>query len=110
MHTTFVSRRRIADEFLPLMQAKGKRRTKVSVCLGTNCYLKGSQDVLNTLLYHVQEAGLDNQIDVRAAFCMEECEHGPNAIIDDEHIHECIAAKVIDVLENRVENEEKRER
>jgi len=107
LHTTYQSRRRIVDEVLPLMQAHGNRRTKVSVCLGTNCYLKGSQEVLNTLLYHVESAGLDNQIDVRAAFCMEQCEHGPNAIVNGQIIHECVAASVITAVENHVESEEK---
>jgi NADH-quinone oxidoreductase subunit G len=110
LHTSFQSRRRIMDEVLPLMQAGGSRKTKVSVCLGTNCYLKGSQEVLNTLLYHVQETGLENQIDVRAAFCMEECEHGPNAIVNGEHVHQCVAANVIEILENRIESEDKHEK
>jgi NADH-quinone oxidoreductase subunit G len=109
LHTTYQSRRRIADEVLPLMQARGSRKTKVSVCLGTNCYLKGSQEVLNTLLYHVQATGLENQIDVRAAFCMEECEHGPNAQVDGEHVHQCLAANVVEILESRIESEDKRE-
>jgi NADH-quinone oxidoreductase subunit G len=110
LHTTFQSRHRILDEVLPLMQAHGSRKTKVSVCLGTNCYLKGSQEVLSTLLSHVQATGLENQIDVRAAFCMEECECGPNAIVDGEHIHECLAANVIEILENRIEGEDNREK
>ncbi len=110
LHTSYQSRHRIVDEFLPLMQARGSRKNKVSVCLGTNCYLKGSQEVLKTLLYHVQATGLDNQIDVRAAFCMDECECGPNAIVDGEHIHDCLAANVIEILENHVESEDKREK
>jgi NADH-quinone oxidoreductase subunit G len=110
LHTTYQSRHRIVDEVLPLMQARGSRKTKVSVCLGTNCYLKGSQEVLNTLLYHVQATGLENQIDVRAAFCMEECEHGPNAMVDGEHVHQCLAANIIELLDNHVETEEKNER
>jgi len=110
LHTTYQSRHRITDEVLPLMQARGSRKTKVSVCLGTNCYLKGSQEVLNTLLYHVQATGLENQIDVRAAFCMEQCEHGPNATVDGECVHQCLAANVIEALNDRIESEEKRGR
>ena len=109
LHTTYQSRRRISDEVLPLMQGRGGKRTKVSVCLGTNCYLKGSQEVLNTLLNHAQATGLENKIDVRAAFCMEECEHGPNAIVDGEHVHQCRAADVIEMLDNHIVNEKKSE-
>jgi NADH-quinone oxidoreductase subunit G len=110
LHTTYQSRRRIVDEVLPLMQPCGSKRSKVSVCLGTNCYLKGSQEVLNTLLHHVRESGLEYRLDVRAAFCLEECEHGPNAVIDGEHVHQCMAANVIELLNNHIESEEKAER
>jgi NADH-quinone oxidoreductase subunit G len=109
LHTTFQSRRRIAEEVLPLMQGRGGERTKVSVCLGTNCYLKGSQDVLNSVLHHAQETGLENRLDVRAAFCLEQCEHGPNATIDGECMHHCTAEGVIDLLKNRIGSEEKGE-
>ncbi len=108
LHTTYQSRRRITDESLPLTQAQGNRKNKVSVCLGTNCYLKGSQEVLNTLLYHIQATGLENLVDVRAAFCMEECEHGPNAIVNGEHVHECMAGNIIEKLNERIESEERK--
>lgn len=109
LHTTFQSRRRISEEVLPLMQARGNHKTKVSVCLGTNCYLKGSQDVLNAVLRHAEETGLENRIDVRANFCMEECERGPNAIIDGKPVHDCTAWSVIELLDSEVESEEKEE-
>lgn len=91
------------------MQGRGSERTKVSVCLGTNCYLKGSQDVLNSVLHHAQETGLENRLDVRAAFCLEQCEHGPNATIDGECMHHCTSQGVIDLLNSRIENEKKGE-
>lgn len=105
LHTTYQSRRRIAEEILPLMQSPRCDKTRVSVCLGTNCYLKGSQDVLNAVLRHAQETGLENRLDVRAAFCFEECEHGPNATIDDEHVHRCTAENTIELLNDRVGTE-----
>jgi NADH-quinone oxidoreductase subunit G len=109
LHTTFQSRRRITEDVLPLIQAKGSDRTKLSVCLGTNCYLKGSQEVLNSVLRHAQETGLENRLDVRAAFCLEQCEQGPNATIDGECVHHCTAESVIDLLNDRIENEKKGE-
>ena len=57
LHTTYQSRRRIADESLPLMQSQGEDKLKVSVCLGTNCFLKGSQEVLNGVLRHAEQNG-----------------------------------------------------
>jgi len=109
LHTTYKSRRRIGEEVLPLMQSHGPDKTKVSVCLGTNCYLKGSQEVLNCVLHHAQETGLENRIDVRAAFCLEECEHGPNTVIDGEHIHNCTPDSTIEILNSRIDHDSKRE-
>ena len=44
LHTNYQSRRRIADESLLADAASGEDKLKVSVCLGTNCFLKGSQE------------------------------------------------------------------
>jgi len=105
LHTSYQSRRRIADESLSLTQAQGSEKTKVSVCLGTNCFLKGSQDVLNGVLRHCEQNGLEGRIDVRAGFCFEKCETGPTVMIDGEHVHHCTAAKAIEELNNRIETE-----
>ncbi len=105
LHTTYQSRHRITDESLPLMQSKDAGRVKVSVCLGTNCYLKGSQEVLNGVLRHAEQSGLEGRIDVRAGFCFEKCECGPTVMIDGEHVPHCTAAKAIEELNNRIESD-----
>jgi NADH-quinone oxidoreductase subunit G len=105
LHTTYQSRRRISEDVLPLMKAHGYAKTNVNVCLGTNCYLKGSQEVLNSVLRHSQEAGLENQLDVRAAFCLEQCEHGPNVVVDGEYIHHSTAESTIGLIDSRIESE-----
>jgi NADH-quinone oxidoreductase subunit G len=105
LHTTYQSRRRISQEVLPLIESHANDKTKVSVCLGTNCYLKGSQEVLNAVLRHAEETGLENQLEVRAAFCFEECEHGPNATIDVEHVHHCTVENTIELLNSHIGKE-----
>lgn len=103
LHTTYQSRRRITDESLPLMQSHDTDKVKVSVCLGTNCYLKGSQNTLNAVLRNAEEKGLENRLDVRAGFCFEKCESGPTVMIDGEHVHQCTAEKAIKVINSRIE-------
>jgi NADH-quinone oxidoreductase subunit G len=105
LHTGYQSRRRIADESLPLMESKEADKLKVSVCLGTNCFVKGSQDVLNGVLRHAEQNGLEGRLDVRAGFCFEQCEHGPNVMIDGECVHHCTAAKAIEALNSRIESD-----
>ena len=77
----------------------------MSVCLGTNCFLKGSQDVLNGVLRHAEQNGLENRLDVRAGFCFEKCETGPTAMIDGIHVPHATAAKAIEVLDSRIESD-----
>jgi NADH-quinone oxidoreductase subunit G len=105
LHTTYQSRRRIADESLSLTQPAGGDKLKVSVCLGTNCFLKGSQEVLNGVLRHAEQNGLEGRLDVRAGFCFEKCECGPTVMIGGEHIAHCTAAKAIEAINSRIEND-----
>ena len=105
LHTTYQSRRRIGDESLPLTHARGTDKIKVGVCLGTNCYLKGSQHVLNAVLRHADEKGLENRLDVRASFCFERCEHGPNVSIDGEGVCACTPENVIAMLNEKIEGD-----
>ena len=105
LHTSYKSRRRIADESLPLMQSKGEDKLKVSVCLGTNCFLKGSQEVLNGVLRHAEQNNLDGRLDVRAGFCFEKCECGPTVMINGEHVPHCTAAKAVKIINSKIEND-----
>ena len=44
LHTHYQNRRRIADERMLLGDGPEGRKVKVNVCVGTNCFLKGSQE------------------------------------------------------------------
>ncbi len=106
LHTSYQSRRRIDDEILPLMESKAAGNVEVNVCLGTNCYLKGSQQILGEVLRYGEENGLQDHLDVRAAFCFEKCEHGPTVMIDGEHIPHCTAEKAIAALHRHLEHKD----
>jgi NADH-quinone oxidoreductase subunit G len=105
LHTGFQSRRRIADETLPLVHSESEDKVKVSVCLGTNCFLKGSQEVLNGVLRHAEQNNLEGRLDVRAGFCFEKCECGPTVMIDGQHIPHCTAAKAVEEINSRIESD-----
>ncbi|HOA72240.1 MAG TPA: [FeFe] hydrogenase, group A [Phycisphaerae bacterium] len=88
LHTSYQSRRRIADEDLSLTSS-GQAKLTVSVCVGTNCIVRGAQDLLHKLVHHVEGQGLADEVDVRASFCFEQCDRGPTVVIGDEVIHKC---------------------
>ncbi len=92
LHTHYQSRKRLPGEELPLTPGKGDR-VQVQVCVGTSCYLKGSQAVLTALLRDVREQQLEGRVDVKGAFCLGRCGHGPNAVVADRPISGLEAAR-----------------
>lgn len=89
LHTHYQNRRRIADQTLVLSDVAGGEKHKVNVCVGTNCFLKGSQGILHDMLEHVEKEHLEEQVEVSASFCFEKCAHGPTVSVDDTRLEWC---------------------
>ena len=94
LHTTYSSRKRITDLEFEVRDSVN-HKVMVKVCVGTNCYLKGSQDLLKKLVDYVTQNRLEDQIgfekqdesvDVQATFCFEKCNKGPVVSINSKSI------------------------
>ena len=94
LHTHYQNRKRITDELLSLDSGPAKQKAKVSVCVGTNCFLRGSQHVLHDLLQHVEDNNLHDQVAISGSFCFEQCGKGPNAMVNGQLMCGCSAEKV----------------
>ena len=53
----------------------------VSVCIGTNCYVKGAWRLLEGLAAELRRRGWAERFRVKARFCTGQCEGGPNVAI-----------------------------
>jgi NADH-quinone oxidoreductase subunit G len=82
LHTHYHSRKRIADESISLSEITGMAKIPVTICIGTACHLRGAQDLLKQVLDYVVESEQDEQFDISATFCMENCEHGPSVWVN----------------------------
>ena len=82
LHTHYHSRKRIADESISLSEITGMAKIPVTICIGTTCHLRGAQDLLKQVLDYVVESEQDEQFDIIATFCMENCEHGPSVRVN----------------------------
>ena len=102
LHTEYQNRRRIADERISLGEGPGVEKVRVNVCVGTNCFLKGSQTVVGELLQEVEKKGLQDQVEVCASFCFEKCAQGPTVEIDGKQLHQCTGKKACGALEERL--------
>ena len=48
-------------------------RMEITICIGSSCHLKGSQDVIRILERLVSHYHLENKITLKGSFCMREC-------------------------------------
>jgi len=102
LHTHYQNRRRITDETIRLAEGPATEKLKVNVCVGTNCFLKGSQTVLRDLLADVENRGLQDQVEINASFCFEHCEHGPTVRVDGKTLHHCTGKKACAAMEDKL--------
>ena len=59
---------------------------KVAVCVGSSCHLRGSYNIIELLKQRLEERGMTDQVDLRAAFCVGKCTDGVSIQVDDEII------------------------
>lgn len=94
LHTHYRGRRRIENMDIAIKES-GQHRVTIKVCVGTNCFVKGSQEILKQLVAYVTENQLEefvsfeeqqDQIDVQATFCFEKCEKAPLVSINNKKI------------------------
>ncbi len=102
LHTSYASKKRIQDTQIPLVRGGGAEKVPVRVCVGTSCFLRGSQAVLRDLINTVEAEGLGDYVDVSATFCSERCDRGPTVHVGGETIHKATAALVMDQVRPKV--------
>ena len=52
----------------------------ISVCVGSSCHLKGSYDVIDLFKKEIKARGLEDKVELKAAFCLNQCSHEGVAI------------------------------
>ena len=56
----------------------------INVCVGSACHLKGSYDLINSLQELINDSNCDDQVEVKAAFCLGRCSHAISVKFEDE--------------------------
>lgn len=105
LHTHYRNSRRISEEGMEIIAKSGDKSIEVGVCVGTNCFMKGSQDILKTVMANVEERGLEEHVHVKAAFCFEGCSGAPVVRVGDELMSKCSAETVLARLDEELSRE-----
>ncbi len=103
LHTSYGSRKRISGQDIEIINNRGASKLEVSVCVGTNCYLKGSYDLLKVLSDKAETEGLKDKIELKATFCMERCGKGPTVKVG-ERVFTGMTLDKADELFNHIKN------
>ena len=54
----------------------------LSVCVGSSCHLKGAYEVIRELQRLLQEYQLKEQVELKATFCLGQCQSGVTVALD----------------------------
>lgn len=58
----------------------------ITICVGSACHVKGSHHVIDRLQELIAQYGLEDEIELKASFCMDRCRGNIGTIIDDRDI------------------------
>lgn len=58
----------------------------VKICIGSACHLKGSYDIINYLKEHIAEDNLEEQITLKASFCLGKCSEAVSVQVNEHPI------------------------
>jgi len=106
LHTHYHGRKRIQDQEIDIRNSH-QSKIIVKICIGSNCFVRGAQELLKKLLNYVSEnkltefvgfEGQEDMVDVKATFCFEKCDRGPVVQINNEIIEHATFEKVKDTL------------
>jgi NADH-quinone oxidoreductase subunit G len=102
LHTHYSSRKRVRDDAFH-MHGSVTPKLSVSICVGTNCCLGGAHELMRDLVAHIDTHGIQDIVEVKAAFCFERCSgKAPMVMINNELVGGCtlehIQKRINDVL------------
>ena len=58
--------------------------TKLTVCIGSSCHLKGSRQVVEEFQRLIAENNAKDKVELNGTFCMGKCREGVCVTVDDE--------------------------
>jgi NADH:ubiquinone oxidoreductase subunit E len=72
----------------------------VYLCLGSSCYVRGSEQVAGRLQAAIAQHGLQDRVDIVGTFCLEHCSMGVTLKIG-EQIFEAVSPEAVDAFFER---------
>lgn len=89
---------------MPAMPAPDEKRGKheLVICVGSACYARGNARTVPAVQAFLRERGLQDEVQVTATLCQNQCRQGPNLCLDGECLCSVSPESVAEVLESRL--------
>lgn len=80
-----------------------KEKTIISICLGSSCYRRGNQEVLEVIKKYLIANNLTDKVEFKGHLCQGQCEDGPNFYVNGVGYQKIDRNSVIDILNQHFE-------
>ncbi|MFA6130275.1 MAG: NADH-quinone oxidoreductase subunit NuoE [Candidatus Omnitrophota bacterium] len=90
--------------FYHYFNLKPKGKHSISVCLGTACYVKGAEEILNAIREELKidfgQTSVDNLFTLQEARCLGACGLAPVIMIDDKIYGSLTPKKALEIIKS----------
>jgi NADH:ubiquinone oxidoreductase subunit E len=76
-----------------------QRQISVKICLGSACYTRGSQEIVEALKEYIAAQHLESRVQLIGSLCEDLCRKGPIVTIDGRQHTGVDATSVVTLLE-----------
>jgi len=60
-----------------------KEKINISICLGSSCAGRNSNDILSAIKEHIKQKSLSDKINLKVDYCFGRCSEGPAIMINE---------------------------
>lgn len=71
----------------------------IEICVGSSCFVKGSNQLVEMLKKYLEEKNLEDQVQLKGAFCMGQCAKGLGVRVDGKLLEGVTLANAISLIE-----------
>lgn len=74
----------------------------IYVCVGSACHIKGSYSIINQLQQLIEERGLGEKVEIKAALCLGNCTNAVSAKVEDGEVVSLSKSNLVSFFEEEV--------